>query len=168
MEVPNRLAARERRRLFNLHHRFLSTLLSKPFSRWTKEELVAAIELHFHKPCNGVINGSSYDVLEAKLRLASQRFPITPSRKPSGRPVKYTTTKYRMFWESTQKIRGQIALEQGVAVDKVTTRAVADRLAEYSFAKSERKPAAYELSRLSDRFVARIKYLNRMKKLGKI
>lgn len=78
---------RSERKLQRLFRDILPKLLSKPTSRWTKQEVWDAIELHFKKPNDrGIISRSSYQALEAKLKggPVKTRHPLLLPEKRGG------------------------------------------------------------------------------------
>jgi hypothetical protein len=159
---------REVQRLQYLFKKVLLHLLRKPALKWTKEELWQAIELFFKRPSGGMIHWRIYAALEAKLKgepVDPYYFPL-PRKK--GRPVKLSKEEYKMQWESTQRLRQQIALERKVAIDKVRYKEVARRMAERSFANRGLEARDYEIRSLANRFETHYKALNKKKKSGEI
>ncbi len=156
---------RELRRLFE---KVLPQLLQKSASKWTKKELWQAIELHFKRPCGGLINSGSYDALEAKLKgePVDPYYRLPPRNR--GRPQKYPKETYQMQWEVTQQLRRQIATERGVAIDKVRYKEVARYMAERSFARKGLKGPDYKIQLLANKFQTHYKALNKKKTSGEI
>ena len=156
---------RELQRLFDVE---LPRLLQKPASKWTKAEIWTAIKLHFKRPSGGLINWRIYAALDAKLRGEPVDPCYFPVSRKKGRPQKFAKEEYQRQLKSVERLRQQMAAEKRVAIDKVTYKQVARRMAERAFANKEPKVSERKLRELADRYAIHYKALNKKKKAGEI
>ncbi len=155
----------ELQRLFDVE---LPRLLRKPTSKWTKADIWNAIALYFKRPSGGLINYGVYDTLEAKLKGEPDDPYYFPPPGKKGRPKKYTLETSQMQWNSMQRLRQQIAKEKKVAVEEVTYREVARRMAERAYADKDPKVPEFMVRKLADKYAIHYKSLIKKKKLGEI
>jgi hypothetical protein len=161
-------ADRQKHRLKRLYHQVLPRLLGKPPSKWTREELWSAVDLHFHKPFGGIFNLCTvYAALEEKLRRESGDTVKRHLRKGRGRPRRYSTEQYRKFFNDTQRIRKVLADERGVPISKVTDKDIARAIAE-TYCKKKGLTTQSEIRKMTVRYATFIKGVNKKKKSGEI
>jgi hypothetical protein len=161
-------ADRQKHRLERLYHQVLPRLLSKPPSRWTREELWAAIELYLHKPFGGTLNLCTvYAALEEKLRRESGKTERRHLRKGPGRPRRYSIEQYRHFSNGVEKIRQMFANQRGLEVSKISDKEIARALAE-DLCSSRGVTANFEIDLMANKYATFIKGVKKKRKSGEI
>ena len=161
---------RSERKLQRLFRDVLPKLLSKHTSRWTKQEVWNAVELHFKKPNDsGLIHRSGYQALEAKLKAGPvmARHPLLLPEK-RGRPRLFTDEEYRKQLDAFESTRQFIASHLGIEIKKVSQKRVGWYMAKQALAKQGLNWPKHKVMKYSDELANHFKALNKKKRLGEI
>ena len=139
----------------------ISQLLDIPTSKWKKNDWVNAAKcLASNATERGIINRAISDGI--KKDLSEHINTVTKRRR--GRPEKRPTIIPKNMLEIVERLRLKLAQKKKVDPSKITDKAVAFSLAEYS--KNKDKTIRISKHQLGEKYQNWIKSLKRKAKLG--